>query len=112
MASGKVPGYKVHLGDIPADWTPQDAEESVAQILDLRDMGADDYAVLPRLSNFGGRQMIVTWRSSVGAVGGQRICHDYTWADGTRLNAKFWTPRGYDPWEEDERFAGVPRPQA
>ena len=109
VLSGLVARYKVHVGDLPGDWSPEDAEFHIAKILDRAECGADDYAKVGRLSDFGGRQLVCTWRSRVSAEMGQRTLHNFTYASGLRVSAKFWTPRDYDPWVEDERFAGAPR---
>lgn len=113
VRTGRVPGFKVHVGNLDAEWGSEGAEQAVEQVLDLAGYPAADYAKFAKLSPNGGLQLVCTWRTSAEAVRGKTVLHDYTWADGTRANAKYWTPEGYSPWQSDERFAPpAPSPDA
>jgi hypothetical protein len=68
----------------------------------------DNVALEMRPSRNGGRQLMLTWRLPAEAIRAKVAIHDFI-CEGVRLNAKYFTPPGYDPWAEDERFAGVPR---
>jgi len=57
-----------------------------------------------------GGALLLTWAASAEAVRAKAALHDFVWADsGVRVNAKFFAPPNYDPWQDDERFASVRR---
>ena len=110
VANGAVHGYKVHLGDLPRAWAPNMVYAKImAEVLGPLDIDVpDDANTTMPLSHDGGRQAIRTWVELADAVRARAALHDFVWEDGTRCNAKFWTPRSYNPWNDDERFEFLP----
>ena len=109
VASGRVHGFKVHVCELPAEWTGEDAEQWIVDdILEGFVDEPDDVAKEMELSEWGNSQIIMTWRFFRHAVRAKELIHDFVWGGGVRANAKFWNPRGYSPWGQDDRFP--PRP--
>jgi len=112
VSAGHEHGYKVHVGDLPIRWAAPDAyAKIVADVLAPAGIAEPEDANLAMPpSKQGYRQMVLTWRLSADAVRAKVALHDFEWvAERVRVNAKYWTPQEYSPWEDDERFYGMAR---
>ena len=110
VAAGYVPGYKVHVGDMPGAWSAENAYAKIVRdVLTVQTIAEpDDVSLEMKPSKRGGRQLMLTWRSCAEAIRAKVAIHDFV-CEGVRLNAKYFAPGDYDPWADDERFADVPR---
>ncbi len=110
-------GYKVHVGDLPAQWAQRALRDWAHNVLRARDASLpSDTNTGMGLSYLGRAQLLLTFATSEQAQRAQHLLHQVPIPLGPgqemRSNAAYWVPRDYDPWENDPRWENVPRPLA
>lgn len=105
-----MPGYKVHVGDLPAQYTyAQRVEWINATVRAQQCPVPDDYGpALGCSPKVHTTQMILTYKVSEHAQRAQKIL-DRVRIEGAVSNSRFWLPWHYDAWASDPRFHSVPR---
>jgi len=111
---GHMAGYKVHVGDLPGAWSPEQIRHWAHGVLSL------NAAQLPTDTNtgmghsdYGRSQTLLTFPTSDQAKSAQRLLsgvrNAQAWPERSlRSNAAYWVPRGYDPWAQDPMWPGLP----
>ena len=100
---GHIAGYKVHIGDLPAQPFAELRRWLRGALGHALCPDPVDYGPAMSLSEYGRGQMIVTFASSSDAKLACRAL-DAQRFDGRRSNARFWVPKGYDARVSDPRF--------
>ena len=104
-SEGHITGYKVHVGDLPADKCPAELRAWVRAGLKRANCpDADDIVSSMGKSTFRQSQVLLTFAALDVAQRAQRALDKQRVGPGVVSNAKLWVPKGYDAWRSDPRF--------